>query len=145
MDDYRIPSAETAYAAGVKYDLRDDAGLAIAPGEKKIPLPIIRDENCELLAHTYLFPTEKWGHAYQRGISISPSKFFNQRLLNYGQKVALDIDYIILAQSVMQHLKLNSSINIAMQKIKSNNLTAGILSQNYTETIKSLIARLLIS
>ena len=27
-----------------------------------------------------------------------------------------------------------------MQKIKSNNLTAGILSQNYTETIKSLIA-----
>ena len=40
----------------------------------------------------------------------------------------------------MQHLKLNSSINIAMQKIKSNNLTAGIFSQNYTETIKSLIA-----
>ena len=28
-----------------------------------------------------------------------------------------------------------------MQKIKSNNLTAGILSQNYTETIKSLIAK----
>ena len=27
-----------------------------------------------------------------------------------------------------------------MQKIKSNNLTAGIFSQNYTETIKSLIA-----
>ena len=26
-----------------------------------------------------------------------------------------------------------------MQKIKSNNLTAGTLSQNYTETIKSLI------
>ena len=40
----------------------------------------------------------------------------------------------------MQHLKLNTSINIAMQKIRSNNLTAGILSQNYTETIKSLIA-----
>ena len=40
----------------------------------------------------------------------------------------------------MQHLKLNSSINIAMQKIKSNNLTACILSQNYTERIKLLIA-----
>ena len=26
-----------------------------------------------------------------------------------------------------------------MQKIKSNNLTAGILSQNYSETIKPLI------
>ena len=40
----------------------------------------------------------------------------------------------------MQHLKLNSSINIAIQKIISNNLTAGIFSQNYTETIKSLSA-----
>ena len=28
-----------------------------------------------------------------------------------------------------------------MQKIKSSNLTAGILSQNYTYTIKSLIAK----
>ena len=41
----------------------------------------------------------------------------------------------------MQHLKSNSSVNIAMQKIKSSNLTAGILSQNYTYTIKSLIAK----
>ena len=41
----------------------------------------------------------------------------------------------------MQHLKSNSSVNIAMQKIKSNNLTASILSQNYTYTIESLIAK----
>ena len=45
LDDYRIPSSETAYVADVQYDLRDDAGLAIAPGENKIPLPIISDEN----------------------------------------------------------------------------------------------------
>ena len=33
-----------------------------------------------------------------------------------------------------------SSTVVALQKIKSNNLTAGILSLNYTETTKSLIA-----
>ena len=139
LDNYRIPSSENVCVADVKYDLKDDAGLAIAPGENKMPLPIISDENCELLAHPYLFPTGKFGYTYQRGISLSPSKYFNQRLLNYSQKIASDSDYIFFAQSVMQHLKLNSSISIAMQKIKSNNLTAGILSQNYTETIKSLI------
>ena len=49
FNDYRIPSSETAYVADVQYDLRDDAGLAIAPKENKMPLPIISDENCEVL------------------------------------------------------------------------------------------------
>ena len=94
LDDYRIPSSETAYVADVQYDLRDDAGLAIVSGEIKMPLPIISDENCELLAHPYLFPTGKFGYTYQRGISLNPSKYFNQRLLNYSQRFASDSDYI---------------------------------------------------
>ena len=140
LDDYRIPSSETAYVTDVQYDLRDDAGLEIAPGENNMPLSIISDENCELLAHSYLFPTGMLAYTYQRDISLSPSKSFNPRLLSYSQKFSSDSDYIFFAQSVKQHLKLNNSINIAMQKIKSNNLTAGILFQNYTETIKSFIA-----
>ena len=64
LDDYRIPSSETTYVADVQYDLRDDAGLAIAPGENKMPLPIISDENCEPLAPPYLFPTGKFGYTY---------------------------------------------------------------------------------
>ena len=49
LDDYRIPFSETAYVADVQYDLRDDAALAITPGENKMPLPIISDESCELI------------------------------------------------------------------------------------------------
>ena len=101
LDDYWIPSSETAYVADVQYDLRDDAGLVIAPGENKMPLPIISDENCELLAHAYLFLTGKFGYTYKRGISLSSSKYFNQRLLNYSQKFASDSDCIFFAQSVM--------------------------------------------
>ena len=84
LDDYRIPSSETAYVADAKYDLRDGTGLAIAPGENKMLLPIISDENCELLAHPYLFSIGKFSYIYQRGISLSPSKYFKQRLLNYS-------------------------------------------------------------
>ena len=91
-----------------------------------MPLPIISDENCKLLAHPYLFPTGKFGCIYQKDISLNPSKYFNQRPLNYSQRFASNSDSIFFAQSVMQHLKLNTSINIAMQKIKSSNLTAGI-------------------
>ena len=74
LDDYRIPSSEIAYVAEVQYDLRDDAGLAKAPGENKMSFPIISDESCELLAHLYLFLTRKFRCTYQRGISLSPSK-----------------------------------------------------------------------
>ena len=41
----------------------------------------------------------------------------------------------------MQQLNLNSQINIAMKKVSSNSLTAGMLSNNFSETIKSFIAK----
>ena len=71
---------------------------------------------------------------------MSPCKYFNQRLLNYTQKFASDPDYIFYAQSVTQHLNLNSCINIAMKKVKADGMTAGRVSQNFKETISGLIA-----
>ena len=45
-----------------------------------------------------------------------------------------------MALSVRQQLKLQSPINIAMKKVCSGHLTAGVLSQNFSETVKSFIA-----
>ena len=72
---------------------------------------------------------------------LSPVKYFNQRLLNYKQKFSSDPDYIFYALSVVQQLNLNSQINIAMKKMCTNQLTAGMLSQNFEETVKSFIAK----
>ena len=38
-----------------------------------------------------------------------------------------------------QQLKLQSQINIAIKKVYSCHLTAGMLSQNFNETVKSFI------
>ena len=51
-------------------------------------VPINSDDICKVL------PTGKFGYTYQTVISLSPSKYFNQRLLNYSQKFASDSDYI---------------------------------------------------
>ena len=80
VDDYPMPCSETAYVEGVQYALRDDPGIAIAPGEDKTPLPIVSDKNSEVLAHPYLFPTGKFGYTFQRDNYLSPCKYFNQRL-----------------------------------------------------------------
>ena len=66
----------------------------IAPGEGTQPMPILMDEKCEESAHPFSFPTGKFGHKVQRNITLSPVKYFNQRLLDYKQKFASDSDYI---------------------------------------------------
>ena len=70
---------------------------------------------------------------------MRPVKYFNQRLLNYTQIFASNPDYIFFALSVTQQLKLQSQINIAMKKVCRGHLTAGVLSQNFSETVKSFI------
>ena len=64
----------------------------------------------------------------------------NQALLNYKNKFSADSDYIFFAHSVMQRLNLSSRINITMQKVKTNQLTAGMLSRNFKESVKSFVA-----
>ncbi|XP_066911584.1 uncharacterized protein [Clytia hemisphaerica] len=140
LDRFRIPASETVFVPELAHHIIDDSNVTIAPGEDKEPLPIICDEQCEILAHPYLFPTGKFGYTYKRDIKLTPCRYFNQRLLNYTQKFSSDSDYIFYAQSVMQHLNLNSSINTALKKIQTEGLTAGRLSQNFKETISNLIA-----
>ena len=67
-------------------------------------------------------------------------KYFNQHLLNYTQIFDPDPDHIFFPLSVTQKLKPQSQINIAMKKVCGGHLTAGMLSQNLSETVKSFIA-----
>ena len=134
LDNFRVSASETAFVPELSYQVVDDSNITIAPGENKEPLPVICDEDCEMLAHPFLFPTGKFGYTHARDVKLSPCKYFNQRLL------ASDPDYIFYAQSVTQHLNLNSCINIAMKKVKADGMTAGRVSQNFKETISGLIA-----
>ncbi|XP_066915086.1 uncharacterized protein [Clytia hemisphaerica] len=118
----------------------DNEILTLAPGQGKKPVSILNDENCEMLAHPHLFPKGRFGYRVERNVKLSPSKYFNQRLLNYTQKFASDSDYIFFANFVTQQVSLTNQINIAMKKVSASNVTAGMLSQNFKETVKQFIA-----
>ena len=113
----------------------------IAPGEGKQPTSVLNDECCEELAFPYLFPRGKFGYKVERDIKLSPSKHFNQGLLNYTQLFASDPDFIFFALSITQQLKLKNQINVAMKKVCSGNLTAGLLSQIFSERVKSFMVK----
>ena len=95
---------------------------------------------CEELAFPYLFPNGKFKYKVEREIKLSPVKYFNQRLLNITQMFASDPDYVFSGLSVAQQMKLQSQINIALKKVCTSRITAGMLSNNFSDTVKYFIA-----
>ena len=136
----RVASNETALISEIP-SIVDNENLIVAPGQGKTPVSIASDELCEELAFPYLFPSGKFGYKVDREVSLSPVKYFNQRLLNFKQNFASDADYIFFARSVVEQHHLYSSISIAMQKMNSSQMTAGTIRQNYKETIQNFLAK----
>ena len=115
--------------------------ICIAPGEGKMPNSLLADESGEVLSFSYLFPTGKSGYNVQRINKLSPIKYFNQRLLNYTQLFVSESDYIFYALSVTQQLKINSQINIALKKFCRGQLTAQVLTNNFSGTVKAFFCK----
>ena len=88
-----------------------------------------------------MFPTSQYGYKIEREIPLTPSKYFNHMLLHYTQKVASDNDYIFFAHTLLQKVHLSSQINIAMKKMFSNDLTAGMLNKNFKQRVPEFIAK----
>ena len=53
---------------------------------------------------------------------------------------ASDPDYVFFAMLLTQQMKLQSQINIALKKVCTGRVTAGMLSHNFSDTVKSFIA-----
>ena len=136
LDVYKCASNETVLITRS----HENEFISIALGEDSGPLPFSHDLFCEELSHPHLFPLGKFGFQIKGHTSLSPTKYFNQRLLNYTQKFSSDSDYIFFAHKIMQSVNLNNQINIAMRKVASNNLTAGMLCSNFKEKVKDFIA-----
>ena len=119
-------SNETVLMGDVPVVADKEAAVPVAPAEVKRPIFLLNDKFCKELFHPHLFLIGKFGYNVTRDINLSASKYFNQRLLDYFQKLAGDFDYLFLAHAVFQRIKLNSQISIVMRKVLSDNLTAGI-------------------
>ena len=141
LSEFRTPSMETTFVSEIPSACEMEEGIVVAPGEGKKPVSILNDKFCEKLGHPHLFPTGQYGYKVEREIPLTPSKYFNQRLLHYTQKFASDNDYIFFAHTVLQKVQLSSQINIAMKKVLSNDLTPGMLSKNFKQRVQEFIAK----
>ena len=140
MDKFRTQCNETVLISNIPQPVSEDECINFAPGEGKHPKSVLSDEFCEELAHPFLFPTGKFGYKAKRDVTLSPVKYFNQRLLNHSQKFASYSDYIFFAHSVLQQLALQSQINIAVKKVTSASINAGMINKNFKQSVQQFVA-----
>ena len=93
-----------------------DDCITIAPCEFQKPTYILADENCEEVAFPWLLPTGKYSYEHCREIEVTPSRYFNQRLLDHNQLFANYHDYVLFVSSVLQEQSIQNSINFALKK-----------------------------
>lgn len=67
----------------------------IAPGENKHPVSFMTDKHCEQLAF----------HTVERAVNLSPTKYFNARLLHSSGKFAMNPEYLFFAQLIIEQKK----------------------------------------
>ena len=140
LNQHRVDCTETTLISKCPHVIADDENIIVAPGEGKAPLNVLKDPNVEVLAFPDLFPTGKFGFSEYRDVKLTHTKYFNQRLLNYTQRFASDTDYIFFANFVSQQTNLRNQVNVAMRKVSGRNISAGMLSDNFKETVKNFIA-----
>ena len=102
----------------------------IAPGENKHPVSFMTDKHCEELAFPVLFPKGRFGYTVERAVNLSPTKYFNARLLHCSGKFAMNPEYLSFAQFIIEQKKVSDSIAIALTKVHGQSLTASHLRAN---------------
>ena len=69
-----------------------EEAFVAAPGQEKKTVNGLNYDFCEKVANPHLFPIGRYDYKVERDAELTPSKYFNQRLLNYTQKLASDSD-----------------------------------------------------
>ena len=80
------------HAADESLVIENENLLELAPRKDKGTRHILFDKKYEKLAF------RKFGYTYPRGHHLTPTRYFNQRLLNFSQTFALNSDCIFFAQ-----------------------------------------------
>ena len=96
---------------------------------------VLFHEKSEELTFPKIFFKGKFGYTFPSEYYLTPTKYFNQRLLNYSKKFD---KYIFFVQSVLQQKKVSDQINMVMKKVLGR-LIADIIA-NYEETVTHFVS-----
>ena len=99
--------------------------VCVAPAEGEKPLSIMTDVNFEAMSNPDKFPYSTGTFSSNRPRKLTYRKYFNQRLLDVDGRFARDLDYLFVAQYIVEAKQLlDDGNNFAMRQKPSRQFTA---------------------
>ena len=113
--------------------------ICVAPAEGQKPLNVMTDLNFEAMSNPDKFPYGKGTFSNERPRKLTYRKYFNQRLLDVDGRFARDLDYLFVAQYIVEAKQvLDDGNNFAWRQKPSRQFTA---SQARDQTVLSQFVR----
>ena len=102
-----------------------EAIISVAPAEGQRPLSIMRDPNFEAMFNPDKFCFGSGTFSSERPRKLTYRKYFNQRLLDIDGRFARDLDYLFVAQYIVEAKQiLDDGNNFIWRKKPARHLTA---------------------
>ena len=99
--------------------------ICVAPAEGEKPLNIMTDTNFEAMSNPDKFPYGNGTFSSDRPRKLTCRKYFNQRLLDVDGRFARDLDYLFVAQYIVEAKQVqDDGTNFAMRQKPSRQFTA---------------------
>ena len=99
--------------------------ICVAPAEGEKPLNIMTDSNFEAMSNPNKLPSAKGTFSSERPKKLTYRKYFNQRLLDVDGRFARDLDYLFVAQYIVEAKQvLDDGNNFAWRQKPSRQFTA---------------------
>ena len=99
--------------------------ICVAPAEGEKPLNIMTDANFEAMSNPDKFPYGSGTFSSLRPRKLTYRKYFNQRLLDVDGRFARDLDYLFVAQYIVEAKQVQvDGTNFAMRQKPSRQFTA---------------------
>ena len=123
-DDHRWEIAGGTHASMLTVE-NPELIVNIAPAEGQKPLFIMSDPQFELMCNPYKFCFGNAGFSKQRDRKLTYRKYFNARLLDIDGRFASDLDYLFVAQYIVESKQvLDDGNNFAWRQKPSQQFTA---------------------
>ena len=101
--------------------------ICVAPAEGEKPMNIMTDVSFEAMSNPDKFPYSTGTFSTNSPRKLTYREYFNQRLFNVDGRFATDLDYLFVAQYIVETKQLrDDGSNLAMRQKPSRQFTAAL-------------------
>ena len=115
-----------------------DKPITLSPGEGKIPIGLLQDQEFDMKSHPFLDPSGQNNMCKERKVELTAQQFFEQRILNVERIFSDTPSFVFAAVNYIERKQINSRINVSFQRGKKKVLNTGEIEYSLEDAFSVL-------